>query len=794
MSLENTENVRPLQPAVSDDTGLGSSIDWGLLARLGYDPTTAVFAPDAADPVFGYVECKAAACDQVARTRLGLCGRCDQLWKKAGPQTNFRAFCGSAPGPLRQRRIATVLCAVCRTPGHERPVRAHGLCAACEAAMAKRGQSAEEYVDGDGEFPAATPRPSFGRCEVATCTRFAWRARPALCGPHHSSWRGAGRPTGRAMQAWSARQHSIDRDSRVVVLYGLGERARLEVLYGVQRAVEVGRRTKAMDVQTAVNILRAQGVDSVSKLSIEQITPATQPLRFLTFVADQVALALATPASEAAKDDWDLRVFGHIPGLLRFGVIRQSWLRETAKAWTAERIDTVETPRAFQAVLRAVRALSESLTRHRPDGGADPSLLSRADLAAFANDLAHLEARGDLSRNTRRGWVTEVDRFLRQGRAMGLSRPGGPMHGLPETAVLGPAHVPSVSREEQGRALPQAVLDQLLDQAALGALEASFGAERRAMVELAARVGRRTGEICGLRLECLAFEELADEAGRLRHAPVLVHDMPKVGVVGYRLPIDAETAEIIRAQQARARARYPDSPSAPLALFPTVVMNPRGTKGCNVSTFEAHFRAWVNGLPELTGEGGEPYDRSAVTIYSFRHSFAQRHADSGTPIEVLAELMGHTRLTSTQTYYRVTEKRKRKAVDLLAGLQVDRDGTLPPPRRASPRRRNDPRGHRTGRCPLRRVQRTDQCESARTGLPVPPPVLRLHLLPQRPELPARAARLPHPAPGRQRAAPGGTARARGLGPQRRHPLSGGDRLAAADHRPLRNPRRQSRRR
>jgi len=34
------------------------------------------------------------------------------------------------------------------------------------------------------------------------------------------------------------------------------------------------------------------------------------------------------------------------------------------------------------------------------------------------------------------------------------------------------------------------------------------------------------------------------------------------------------------------------------------------------------------------------------------HSYAQRHADAGTPIEVLAELMGHTRLTSTQVYYR----------------------------------------------------------------------------------------------------------------------------------------------
>ena len=36
--------------------------------------------------------------------------------------------------------------------------------------------------------------------------------------------------------------------------------------------------------------------------------------------------------------------------------------------------------------------------------------------------------------------------------------------------------------------------------------------------------------------------------------------------------------------------------------------------------------------------------------------------------------MGHARLTSTQVYYRVTEKRKRKAVDMLAKLQVDRNG------------------------------------------------------------------------------------------------------------------------
>ena len=102
-------------------------------------------------------------------------------------------------------------------------------------------------------------------------------------------------------------------------------------------------------------------------------------------------------------------------------------------------------------------------------------------------------------------------------------------------------------------------------------------------------------------------------------------------------------------------------------------MNPRGVKAGNVCTFDARCREWVDQLPELLGPGGEAYDRSSVVPYSFRHSFAQRHADSGTPIEVLAELMGHSRLTTTQAYFRVTGKRKRKAVDTLAALQVDRD-------------------------------------------------------------------------------------------------------------------------
>ena len=275
-----------------------------------------------------------------------------------------------------------------------------------------------------------------------------------------------------------------------MVLRGLAERVQLEVLYALQRAAETGRRTRPGVVQGAVNIVRAQGVSSISGLSMEGVKRGA-PRLFLTFAADQVTLALSTRAGEAARDDWDQRVFGHIPGLLRFSPISQGWLKETAKAWAAERIDTVQTPRVLQATLRAVRAFSESLRRHRPGDGASPHLVSRSDLAAFASDLAHLEARGDIAHNTRRAWVNELGRFLREARAMGLSRPSGPMCGLPEDVMFRRGdQVRSVSSEDRGRALPQVVLDQLLEPAALDGLEESFGADRRAMVELQARVGQ----------------------------------------------------------------------------------------------------------------------------------------------------------------------------------------------------------------------------------------------------------------------------------------------------------------
>jgi Phage integrase family len=90
-------------------------------------------------------------------------------------------------------------------------------------------------------------------------------------------------------------------------------------------------------------------------------------------------------------------------------------------------------------------------------------------------------------------------------------------------------------------------------------------------------------------------------------------------------------------------------------------------------------RRWVDALPALLDNDGEPFDRARVVPYAFRHSYAQRHADNGTPVEVLRELMGHRSMATTQGYFKVRDERARQAVEMLAPLQIDRHGnrTMP---------------------------------------------------------------------------------------------------------------------
>lgn len=314
-------------------------IDWPALQRRGWDPSAQVFSPGPTDEVFGFAECLTAGCDQVSVGRLGLCWVCNRLWRASSPGASFEEFCETTPARARGRGGG--LCRLCRTSGHERPARKQGFCAACVVMMYKRDQSVTAYLDGDDEFAPAAPRASFGTCEVTACDRWAHRARPALCVAHDQGWGRAGRPTGAALRSWCALELPVSRGNSVSVLRGLAEGVQLELLYGLQCRAQAERRTSPASVRGAANLVRARGAASVFALPVDP--GRSDAARLLAFTRDRVGLALADPAVEATKDDWDLRVFGRPGGGLQFGQLSQGWLNQAAKAWSRERLHTLQT-------------------------------------------------------------------------------------------------------------------------------------------------------------------------------------------------------------------------------------------------------------------------------------------------------------------------------------------------------------------------------------------------------------------------------------------------------------------
>jgi hypothetical protein len=330
-------------------------------------------------------------------------------------------------------------------------------------------------------------------------------------------------------------------------------------------------------------------------------------------------------------------------------------------------------------MLGAVGIFSEHLAR-RDDAGEMPTTLRRRDVEAFLARLGHLEAAGAMTDLGRRRNVKLLGKFLRDCRALGLTTRGAPMAGLADEVALRQCDRPPQLRRDSddvGLALPDVVMAQLLGEESLALLEQLAGQMARSAVELQAGVGRRNAELCQLRFSCLDSDATVDEDGEHRASPVLVHDMPKVGKVNIRLPIHEREAKIVSVQQDRVRAAFPDTPTDQLVLFPRALKNPDGTKPVGPGWLTRAVRRWADALPSLDGPEQDasgkavPFPSARVFPYAFRHSFAQRHADAGTPVDTLKELLGHDTIRVTLGYYRVTTHRKRAAQDALGPLQLD---------------------------------------------------------------------------------------------------------------------------
>ncbi|MFF0392837.1 tyrosine-type recombinase/integrase [Kitasatospora sp. NPDC004615] len=241
-----------------------------------------------------------------------------------------------------------------------------------------------------------------------------------------------------------------------------------------------------------------------------------------------------------------------------------------------------------------------------------------------------------------------------------------PLHGLPDNFTMIRGDLPSKpERNESGQDLPTEVMGRLCTE--LDRIEERSGPESRVGIELLIDTGRRPDEICELSFDCLKL----DGDGK----PVLIYDNRKEDRPRRELPLHESTAAVIRAQQKTVRTRFPDTPARDLKLLPSPIRNPRGEKAISESTLSTNTRIWVDALPEITLDNGTVFDKAKIFPYAFRHTYAQRHADAGVPVDVLSKLLDHDTLEATRGYYRVKEKRLRQAVDQVTRLQFDRHGS-----------------------------------------------------------------------------------------------------------------------
>ena len=706
-------------------------IDPAFLAEAGWDPARKVlsFAPE--HPLLGRPVCRAEGCSTSAPAATRICASCRRRLAEHGLGDDQIA---SLPPRGRERSGRGPDGCCVDGCGREWESASSGLC------RAHAEQLRALPVTDVGEFLAhrqTRPLPPCAPCAVAACTRQRRHPDGLYCGAHQQRLR-----TVRARHPhldetqWRATEPAIGRGGEVS-LRGLPPLVVAELLVGLQQRCRINAvKTDEALLRAFCNDLLHQQVGTIT----DYVIGDGRGLEFTGLVNSLIGharRALSSPETEVAQDEWDLTVFGH-HGTVSFTGISQAWLREAAKRWAADDLPKrrVRPGRRTSAGL-AVRhhigclvRLSESL-RMRADRGEHPAVLGRADMEAFLHRLAYLESVGQISSDARIRACREVRAVLTRIRAMALTRPGGIAAGLGEDFVIGQADVPAEPEPaEPNRDLPPEIMRQLCTH-----LDELTSPEMRTAIELAIDTGRRPEEICELDFDCLT----RDDDGQ----PVLIYDNHKANRPARRLPISEQTADVIIAQQQQVRKRYPDTPIGELKLLPTDRRNPGGRRAITGFSLAFAHRTWVDRMPVLhTGDDIE-YDKSKVVPYAYRHSYAQRHADAGVPVEVLRELMSHRKLETTSGYYRVGEIRRRRS-----RRPRHRDAVRSawqPHLAASPGTvglRTRPPRRRRGRRSVRRLRRTVQRQGWRRCLPIPVSLRRLRPLPHRCLLPARPARLP----------------------------------------------------
>lgn len=651
----------------SDDNRLASLIDQDFLRTIGWDDDAQVFRLPPAHPIVGWNPCRNPLCQVMAARRpqrQGFCDGCD-LRRLARKMTvdEFLAA-GESISRVGFRGEDTRPCLVldCQRPIRDRRLK---LCNAhlTHVKMTINARPTEGDVHTFVASGRAKPLPSWGQCRVACCDRIAGNPK-LLCDTHRSRWTKHLKDHPEAsFDDWCATTNSISK-SGVINLRALPDRLRLQLLLAVQIRVQANVRTHIHAIHVLVDWLRSGKYGSL--LDPKRARNGLMQLA-LQSLQNDLRLAMTTPSEEEAQDVWNMRVFG-AKGTVDFTVITQPWLRSITKYWVLQELPTrrgSDVAAAMRDHVNSVAVLSTHLRVALTDHGQNPATVTRKHLLLFLNHLAHRDRDGEITTYHRSRIIRNIRTILRDSRDLGLARPGGPIEMLPAEVSIRVEDVPAaVEHTTDGKALPPDLFIAL--RAALPDLESVCGTAVMTAVELLMDTGRRPDEICRLPLDCL----VEDSDGK----SVLVYTDHKLNRADRRLPIPDVTADRIRAQQRRVRTRYPNTPPQDLPLLPARIQNTLGRKSIRATTLTNFHREWIQRQPAFVLRDGTEFPKYRIVPYAYRHSFAQRHADAGTPVDVLRDLMGHRHFASTQTYYRITEKRTREAVDRLAAHQLDGAG------------------------------------------------------------------------------------------------------------------------
>jgi len=229
--------------------------------------------------------------------------------------------------------------------------------------------------------------------------------------------------------------------------------------------------------------------------------------------------------------------------------------------------------------------------------------------------------------------------------------------------------LPAVARGEDGRMAwrmrarhrlrePETPVDRASDEEIVALLRACRSARDRLAVLVMARAGLRRGELCGLRRGDV--HQLADsrtlgcEVARTHLHVVRREDNPNGAWAKSRrqrvVPLDFLVVQAFDSYEFE-RMRVPAAAAGDFVF---------------VNLFRAPLGAPMR--PDAVGELLAATSRRAgldrtVRPHQLRHAFASNIADSGGGIDVLADLLGHASVSSSQVYSHPDPSRLRAAVD-----------------------------------------------------------------------------------------------------------------------------------